>query len=80
MVWGRRVHSVFFGGGTPSLLSAPALDEILSAIRARLPLLPDAEITLEANPGTFEAQKFADFRALGINRLSIGIQSFNPRT
>ena len=79
LVWGRRVHCVFFGGGTPSLLSARALDEILSVIRARLPLSPDAEITLEANPGTFEAQKFADFRALGINRLSIGIQSFNPQ-
>src|SRR4249920_3162499 len=78
-VWGRRVHTVFFGGGTPSLLSARALDEILSAIRARLTISPDAEITLEANPGTFEAQKFADFRRLGINRLSIGIQSFNPR-
>jgi len=69
---------VFFGGGTPSLLSAHALDALLCAIRARLPLAPDAEITLEANPGTFEARKFAEFRALGINRLSIGIQSFNP--
>jgi oxygen-independent coproporphyrinogen-3 oxidase len=78
-IWGRRVHTVFFGGGTPSLLSARALDEILSVIRARLPISPDAEITLEANPGTFEAQKFADFRKLGINRLSIGIQSFNAR-
>jgi putative oxygen-independent coproporphyrinogen III oxidase len=78
-IWGRRVRTVFFGGGTPSLLSARALDEILSAIRARLTLSPDAEITLEANPGTFEAQKFADFRRLGINRLSIGIQSFNAR-
>ncbi len=77
-VWGRPVHTVFFGGGTPSLLSARALDELLSAIRARLPLTPDAEITLEANPGTFEAQKFADFRAAGVNRLSIGIQSFDP--
>ena len=76
---GRRVHTVFFGGGTPSLLSAKALDEILSGIRARVPLDPDAEITLEANPGTFEADKFAEFRRLGINRLSIGIQSFNPR-
>jgi len=76
-VWGRLVHTVFFGGGTPSLLSARALDELLSAIRARLPLAPDAEITLEANPGTFEAQKFADFRAAGVNRLSIGIQSFD---
>ncbi len=78
-IWGRRVHSVFFGGGTPSLLSARVLDEILSGIRARLPLDPGAEITLEANPGTFEADKFAQFRRLGINRLSIGIQSFNPR-
>jgi len=78
-VWGRRVHCLFFGGGTPSLLSARALDEILCVIRARLPLSPDAEITLEANPGTFEARKFAEFRALGINRLSIGIQSFNPQ-
>jgi oxygen-independent coproporphyrinogen-3 oxidase len=75
-VWGRKIHAVFFGGGTPSLLSARALDAILSAIRARLPLSPDAEITLEANPGTFEADKFAAFRRLGINRLSIGIQSF----
>ncbi len=77
-VWGRPVYTVFFGGGTPSLLSARGLDSLLSAIRARLPLAPDAEITLEANPGTFEARKFAEFRALGINRLSIGIQSFNP--
>jgi oxygen-independent coproporphyrinogen-3 oxidase len=77
-VWGRPVYSVFFGGGTPSLLSARGLDDLLSAVRARLPLAPDAEITLEANPGTFEARKFAAFRALGINRLSIGIQSFDP--
>jgi len=77
-VWGRPVYTMFFGGGTPSLLSARGLDDLLSAIRARLPLAPDAEITLEANPGTFEARKFAEFRALGINRLSIGIQSFNP--
>ena len=76
-VWGRPVYTVFFGGGTPSLLSARGLDDLISAIRARLPLAPDAEITLEANPGTFEARKFAEFRALGINRLSIGIQSFN---
>ncbi|MBC8006727.1 MAG: radical SAM family heme chaperone HemW, partial [Prolixibacteraceae bacterium] len=61
-----------------SLLSARGLESLLSAIRARLPLAPDAEITLEANPGTFEARKFAEFHALGINRLSIGIQSFNP--
>ncbi|MEO8166570.1 MAG: coproporphyrinogen-III oxidase family protein, partial [Betaproteobacteria bacterium] len=76
-VWGRPVYTVFFGGGTPSLLSARGLDDLLCALRARLPLAPDAEITLEANPGTFEAGKFAEFRALGITRLSIGIQSFN---
>ena len=77
-VWGRRVHSVFLGGGTPSLFSARAIDRLLAAVRARLPLDPDAEITLEANPGTFEADKFRDFRAAGVNRLSIGIQSFDP--
>jgi len=78
-IWGRRVHTIFFGGGTPSLLSAQTLDEILSGIRARVPLDPGAEITLEANPGTFEAGKFAEFKHLGINRLSIGVQSFNVR-
>ncbi len=78
-VWGRRIASIFFGGGTPSLLSARALDDVLSAIRARLPMLADAEVTLEANPGAFEAAKFAEFRALGVNRLSIGVQSFNAR-
>ena len=78
-IWGRRVLSIFFGGGTPSLLSASALDQILSGIRARVQLDPSAEVTLEANPGTFEAEKFAQFRAIGINRLSIGIQSFNAR-
>lgn len=77
-VWGRRVTSVFFGGGTPSLFSARSIDAILAAVRALLPLEHFAEITLEANPGTFEVKKFADFRAAGINRLSIGIQSFNP--
>ena len=79
LVWGRRVHTVFFGGGTPSLFAAASIDAIVSAVRARLALEPDAEITLEANPGTFEAQKFRDFRAAGVNRLSIGIQSFDPR-
>ncbi len=78
-VWGRKLVSVFFGGGTPSLFSARSIDTILTAVRALLPLEHFAEVTLEANPGTFEAQKFADFRAAGINRLSIGIQSFNPR-
>ena len=77
-IWGRRVYSVFFGGGTPSLFSARAIDELLAAFRARLNLAADAEITLEANPGTFEAAKFRDYRACGINRLSIGIQSFDP--
>ena len=76
-VWGRRVHTIFFGGGTPSLFSAAGIDRILSAVRARLPLEADAEITLEANPGTFEAEKFRGFRDAGINRLSIGVQSFN---
>jgi oxygen-independent coproporphyrinogen-3 oxidase len=78
-VWGRRVQSVFLGGGTPSLFSARSIDRLLAAIRARLPLEPDAEVTLEANPGTFEADKFRDFRAAGVNRLSIGIQSFDPK-
>ena len=77
-IWGRRVYSIFFGGGTPSLFSARAIEELLAAFRARLNLAADAEITLEANPGTFESAKFRDYRACGINRLSIGIQSFDP--
>lgn len=77
-IWGRKVYTVFFGGGTPSLFSVESFDQILTAVRALVPLDYDAEITLEANPGTFEAEKFAGFRAAGINRLSIGIQSFNP--
>ena len=77
MIWGRKIGSIFFGGGTPSLLSGGGLDTLLTAIRTRLPLLPDAEITLEANPGTVEADKFTAFRAAGVNRLSLGIQSFN---
>lgn len=77
-VWGRRLSSIFLGGGTPSLFSAQAMDQVLTAVRTLLPLEHFAEVTLEANPGTFEAQKFADFRQAGINRLSIGIQSFNP--
>jgi len=76
-IWGRRVYSIFFGGGTPSLFSAAAIDEILAAVRARVALEADAEITLEANPGTFEAEKFRGFRDAGVNRLSIGIQSFH---
>jgi len=78
-IWGRSVYSVFFGGGTPSLLSAAAVEEILSAVRARMRLAAEAEITLEANPGTVEAQKFTGFRSAGVNRLSLGVQSLNPR-
>jgi len=77
-VWGRRVHSIFLGGGTPSLFSAAAIETLISAFRARLQLAGDCEITLEANPGTFEAEKFRGYREAGVNRLSIGIQSFNP--
>jgi putative oxygen-independent coproporphyrinogen III oxidase len=78
-VWGRRVASVFFGGGTPSLFSAATIESLISAFRARLTLAPECEITLEANPGTFEAEKFRGYRDAGVTRLSIGIQSFNPR-
>ncbi len=78
-VWGRRVHSIFFGGGTPSLFSAAAIETLISAFRARLQLAADCEITLEANPGTFEAEKFRGYREAGVNRLSIGIQSFDPK-
>jgi oxygen-independent coproporphyrinogen-3 oxidase len=77
LIWGRPVVSVFFGGGTPSLLSPAAIDELITAFRTLAMLAPDAEITLEANPGTVEAGKFAGFRAAGVNRLSLGIQSFN---
>jgi oxygen-independent coproporphyrinogen-3 oxidase len=76
-VWGRNVISIFIGGGTPSLLSPAAVDRLLAAVRARMPVMPDAEVTIEANPGAIEAEKFAGFRAAGINRLSLGIQSFD---
>ncbi len=76
-VWGRRIQTIFFGGGTPSLFSAAGIDAILAAVRARLVVEPDAEITMEANPGTFEIEKFKGYRDAGVNRLSIGIQSFN---
>ena len=79
LIWGRPIHTIFFGGGTPSLFSAAAIDDILTAVRTLTRLQPDAEITLEANPGTVEAEKFAGFRAAGVNRLSLGIQSFNDR-
>ncbi|WP_434611495.1 radical SAM family heme chaperone HemW [Pseudomonas sp. Z1-24] len=75
-VHGRPLSSIFFGGGTPSLFSAQALGRLLRGVEARIPFAPDIEITLEANPGTFEQEKFVAYRALGINRLSIGIQSF----
>ena len=75
-IWGRQVHSIFIGGGTPSLLSAEAMNALLSAIRARVNLEPDCEITMEANPGSVETEKFAGFAKAGINRVSLGIQSF----
>jgi oxygen-independent coproporphyrinogen-3 oxidase len=79
LIWGRKIFTVFIGGGTPSLMSARGLDRLMSDIRALLPLDGAAEITMEANPGTFEAEKFRSYRASGINRLSIGIQSFNAQ-
>ena len=78
-IWGRRIHTVFFGGGTPSLFSAQGIDRILTGVRTLTQLMPGAEITLEANPGTVEAAKFAAFREAGVTRVSLGIQSFNPR-
>jgi oxygen-independent coproporphyrinogen-3 oxidase len=76
-VWGRRIHSIFIGGGTPSLFSASAIDDLLAIVRARLPVEPDAEITLEANPGSAEAARFRGYRGAGVNRLSLGVQSFD---
>ncbi|MEN2671976.1 radical SAM family heme chaperone HemW [Herbaspirillum huttiense] len=77
LIWGRKIHTIFIGGGTPSLLSATGLDRLLSDLRTLLPFDGDIEITMEANPGTFEADKFRSYRDSGISRLSIGIQSFN---
>jgi oxygen-independent coproporphyrinogen-3 oxidase len=77
LIWGRTVHTIFFGGGTPSLFSPEAIDRLVSGLRARLRLSADCEITLEANPGTFEKDRFKAFRQAGITRLSIGVQSFN---
>jgi putative oxygen-independent coproporphyrinogen III oxidase len=79
LIWGRRIVSIFFGGGTPSLISAAGLERLLSELRARLPLAADCEITLEANPGAFESARFSAFRLAGVNRLSIGVQSFSDR-
>nr|WP_233163919.1 radical SAM family heme chaperone HemW [Chromobacterium sp. ASV23] len=78
-VWGRPLTSIFMGGGTPSLFSPQAMDALLAGVRARMKLHPDAEITMEANPGTFEIERFRGYREAGINRLSIGIQSFDPK-
>jgi oxygen-independent coproporphyrinogen-3 oxidase len=77
MIWGRKVYTVFFGGGTPSLLGGESIEQIMRSVRMLLPLDINAEITLEANPGTVEAGRFAAYREAGVNRLSLGIQSFN---
>ncbi len=77
LVWGRTVHSIFLGGGTPSLFSPESIDRLLADLRARLRLAADCEITLEANPGTFEKDRFRAFRDAGVTRLSVGVQSFN---
>ncbi|MDR6582169.1 YggW family oxidoreductase [Herbaspirillum sp. BH-1] len=79
LIWGRKINTIFIGGGTPSLLSAAGLDRLLSDLRTLLPFDADIEITMEANPGTFEADKFRSYRESGINRLSVGIQSFNAQ-
>ncbi len=80
LVWGRQVKTVFIGGGTPSLLSVEGLDRLLGMVRSLLQMDPLAEITLEANPGSFEAGRFQGFRAAGVNRLSLGVQSFSDRS
>lgn len=77
-IWGRRLESIFIGGGTPSLFSADAYERLFSGLQQRLPMRPSLEITMEANPGTFEQERFKAYREVGINRLSIGIQSFDP--
>lgn len=76
-IWGRRIGTIFIGGGTPSLISGVGMDALLTGIRSRVPLIPEAEITMEANPGTVEVAKFAAFRDAGVNRVSLGIQSFD---
>ncbi|WP_353367651.1 radical SAM family heme chaperone HemW [Acidovorax sp. FG27] len=79
LIWGRTVHSIFIGGGTPSLFSPRSIDRLLGDLRARLRLEADCEITLEANPGTFEKDRFRGYRAAGVTRLSVGVQSFDDR-
>ena len=77
-IWGRRLSAIFIGGGTPSLFAPESIEDLLHGIRERLPFSPNTEITMEANPGTFEQGRFRGFREAGVNRLSVGIQSFNP--
>nr|WP_315170190.1 radical SAM family heme chaperone HemW [uncultured Limnohabitans sp.] len=77
LIWGRSIQTVFLGGGTPSLFDPEAIDRLVGGIRARVRLVPDAEVTMEANPGTFEKDRFKAFRQAGITRLSIGVQSFD---
>ena len=79
LIWGRSVHSIFIGGGTPSLFAPDAIDRLLGDIRARLRLDAGCEVTLEANPGTFEKERFRAYRGAGVTRLSVGVQSFNDR-
>ncbi|MDR6212454.1 radical SAM family heme chaperone HemW [Paracidovorax wautersii] len=79
LIWGRTVHSIFIGGGTPSLFAPASIDRLLGGLRARLRLEADCEITLEANPGTFEKDRFRAYRAAGVTRLSVGVQSFDDR-
>jgi oxygen-independent coproporphyrinogen-3 oxidase len=76
-VWGRRLHTIFIGGGTPSLFTPQAIDRLLTAVRTRITVDPSAEITMEANPGTFERERFQGYRDAGVNRLSVGVQSFD---
>jgi putative oxygen-independent coproporphyrinogen III oxidase len=76
-VWGRRLQTIFIGGGTPSLFSPQSIERVITAVRTRIPVEPEAEITMEANPGTFEAGRFRGFRDAGVTRLSIGVQSFD---
>ncbi|MBP5789281.1 MAG: radical SAM protein, partial [Neisseriaceae bacterium] len=76
-IWGRKIYSIFIGGGTPSVFQAAYIDYLLNNIRALLPLAPECEITIEANPNSSDAEKFADLRCAGVNRLSIGVQSFH---
>jgi oxygen-independent coproporphyrinogen-3 oxidase len=78
-VYGRKLHTIFIGGGTPSLFAPASIDRLLTAVRTRLPVDPDAEITMEANPGTFEMERFRGYRGAGVNRLSVGVQSFDDK-